>query len=104
MDAAGISMVLGILNGIVLFALGAFRRQCNLATVGASGAVFLATQNIYPPAFLMYFVICRSTRVTLPPTLAGYEKYICVAGLFSLLVSVVGIVGFYKAVLAPRTV
>ena len=102
MDIADVGPWLGALNAIALFVTSCIvKRRFDYADIAPSGAVFLASYNILPPFYLFYFVANATTRQTLPPSLTGYDKYIGLAAVCSLLITLVAIVSLYIKACEP---
>lgn len=90
------SVLFGILNVLGVLGLGLFkRRNVDFQDLGVAVSAFAASNNVFPPFVLLFFSLNPEMTKTLPPTLQGYEWYICFAAISSILIAVFGLGGFY---------
>ncbi len=88
---------LGLANALCLFVVSSVRqRRLDYADVAPAGVVFLSSLNLWPPCVLFWFAANEAARSTLPPALAGYEKFLGLAAICSFLASVVSIASLYR--------
>ena len=94
---AEIGAWLGLANALCLFVTSSVRqRRLDYADVAPAGVAFLSSLNLWPPCVLFWFAANEQARATLPPTLAGYEKFLGLAAICSFLASVVSIASLYR--------
>jgi hypothetical protein len=90
------SVLVGVLNVLGVLGLGWFRRrQWDFKDMWISASAFAASNNVFPPFILLFFSANPATAKTLPAALHGYEWYICIAAVCSILITGSGLGSLY---------
>ena len=96
---------IGIAYAVVLVSVSVSRnRRMFIEQVGFTAGGVLAAQNILPPFKFIWFAL-TTNHAPLPLPLAGYEKYLLVAGIASEMVTLVSLYSLFVQALKviPRS-